>query len=158
MSCPNFAKMEYDMPLICGKTFAQMAEEYNRAFGEELTDEIFYEEERFQAEVAEKLAEEFTKTLEFHDITVKDGHYTSFQFFVEEAYSNYFDLDKNSKYCIDNDDAHYYFNMCRSQALRKADAEKRKIKKWLLSMKNQGFNLVCMTGMFSNGEAVYSIA
>lgn len=158
MSCPNFATMKYDMPLICGKTFAQMAEEYNREFGEELTDEVFYAEERFQAEDAERLAEEFTRSLEFHNVTVESGHYCSFQFFVEEKYSNYFDLDKNSRCCIDNDDAHYYFDMFRSQALRKADAEKRKIKKWLLSMKNQGFNLVHMTGMFSNGETTYCVA
>ena len=66
-------------------------------------------------------------------------------------------LDKNSRDCIDNEDAHYYFDMIRSQALRKADAEKRKIKKWLLNMRNQGFNLVHMTGMFSNGEATYFV-
>ena len=134
-----------------------MAEEYNREFGEELTDEVFYAEENFQAENAQRMAEELTKSLEFHNVTVESGYYASFQFYVEEKYSNYFELDKNSRDCIDNEDAHYYFNMFRSQALRKADAEKRKIKKWLLNMRNQGFNLVHMTGMFSNGEAIYCV-
>ena len=157
MSCPNFATMKYDMPLICGKTFYQMAEEYKREFNEELTDEIFYAEENFQAEDAQRMAEEFTKSLDFHNVTVESGHYTSFQFYVEEKYSGYFDLDKNSKYCLDNSDAHYYFDMYRSQVLRKAEAEKRKIKKWLLDMRNQGFNLVYITGMFSNGEATYCV-
>lgn len=56
-------------------------------------------------------------------------YYYGFQFWIEEKFSNYFDLDKSSEYCIDNDDAHYYFDMFRSQALRASDAEKRKIAK-----------------------------
>ena len=158
MSCPNFAKMKYNMPLICGRTYAQIAEEHKKEYGEELTEDVFYIEETLQAEEAQEKAEEFSKSLKFHTVTVESGYYTSFQFYVDEKYSGYFDFNKNSRDCIDNDDAHYYFDMCKSQALRKAEAEKRKIKKWLLSMKNQGFNLVYLTDIFSNGEGLYSIA
>lgn len=158
MSCPNFASMKYNMPLVCGKTYEQYAEEYAKEFGEDLTPEAFYVEESDQAEFMEELAEEFTKTLEFHTVTVQSGYYISFQFCVDEKYSEYFDLDKESEYCIDNDDAHYYFDMYRSHALRKAEAEKRRIKKWLLGMRKYGMNLVYMTGLYSNGEATYSIA
>ena len=74
-----------------------------------------------------------------------------------EKYSNEFDLDKSSKYCIDNDDAKYYFDVYRSVALREADREKRKIAKWLESLaKNGDFEILVCVGRFSNGEAVYS--
>lgn len=157
MSCPNFKFMKYDMPLICGKSFEQMAKDYYKEFGEELTEEAFYIEEQFQAEDAERMAEEFAKSLVFHDVTVENGYYVGFQFFVEEKYSNYFDFDENSRDCIDNEDAHYYFDMFRSQVIRKAAAEKRKIQKWLYSLKEHGFNELACTGVFSNGEAMYSL-
>lgn len=157
MSCPNFEFMKFDMPMICGKTYSQMAEEYEREFGEKMPDSEYYIKETEDFCRAELLAEEFSRNLIFHNITVISGHYVGFQFYVDEKYSAEFDLDKESKYCIDNDNAHYYFSMCKSIVLKKATAEKRKIEKWLYSLKKGGFNVVSCTGMFSNGEATYSI-
>lgn len=139
MSTANFKSMEYGMPMVCGG----MNED-------EFDNMIEYER-------AEYLAENFTADLQFHDISIECGHYQGFQFYVEEKYSGYFDLDKESKCCIDNEDAHYYFDMCRSKAIRAADAEKRKINKWLENLENDGFVILVCAVRFSNGEAYYSI-
>ena len=157
MSCPNFMSMKYGMPMVCGKTYSQFAEEYEKEFGEEMPDSEYYWEKEYELEFAYELAKEFSQQLIYHEVEIKSGYYDSFQFYVEEKYNNIFDLDKDSEYCIDNEDAHYYFDTCKSIALRKADAEKRKIKKWLYTLKETGFNLVYCKGIFSNGEAVYEI-
>lgn len=133
MSTANFAPMEYGMPLVCGNP----------------TDDEW--EAMDEYERAERLAEDFTDELTFHDVTIKCGYYESFQFYVEERYSGYFDLDKNSRYCIDNEEAHDYFDMCRSRALRAADAEKRKIARWLEKLTEYGFDIYVITARFSNG-------
>lgn len=158
MSCPNFEPMNYNMPLICGRTFEQAAEDYLKDFGEEITEEDFLIEEQFAIEDAEELAEQFTESLKFHTVSVKAGYYISYQFYVEERYSNLFDLEKSSDDCLDNEDARYYFDMCRSDVIRRAASEKRRIRKWLNDLRKKGFNLVYYTGIFSNGEAVYRIA
>lgn len=158
MSCPNFLHMKYDMPLICGKTFEQAAADYLRDYGEEMTEDIFLMEEQFMIEDAEQLAKQFTESLKFHTVSVEAGYYTSYQFYVEEKYHDLFDLEKSAAYCLDNEDARYYFDMCRSEVIRRAASEKRRIRKWLNNLRNNGFNLVHCTGIFSNGEAVYSIA
>lgn len=138
MGAANFMLMEYGMPLVCG---TPGADEWDAM------DEY---------EQAEQLAAEFTESLTFHDVTIKSGYYESFQFYVEERYSGYFDLDKESRYCIDNDNAHYYFDMCKSRALRAADAEKWKIARWLEKLTEYGFNTYVITARFSNGETWYA--
>ena len=140
MSTPNFRDMEYNMPLVCGG----------------LHDDKF--ENEYEYDDAIILAENFTSELKFHNIRIEGGYYYGFQFFVEERYRNYFDLKKESRYCIDNEDAHYYFDMFRSQALRAADAEKRKITRWLEKLQEKGFEILVCIGKFSNGEALYSRA
>ncbi len=157
MSTPNFHSMKYDMPLICGRSVYQIAEAYAEEYGEEISDDGLYWQQIDDAEEAEILAEEFTSNLIFHDVKVISGYYDGFQFYVSEKFENQFDLDKDSRYCIDNDDAHYYFDMCRSRAIRAADAEKRKIAKWLRNLRNDGYNEVACTAIFSNGEAIYEI-
>lgn len=137
MSTANFAPMEYGMPLVCGNP----------------TDDEW--EAMDEYERAEKLAEDFTDGLTFHDVTIKCGYYEGFQFYVEERYSGYFDLDKDSRHCIDNEEAHDYFDMCRSRALRAADAEKRKIARWLEKLTEYGFDIYVITVRFSNGETWY---
>lgn len=136
MSCPNFKQMEYGMPLVCGG----------------LSNDADY----WDFEEAVEIAKRFTDGLTFHTVTIEGGYYYGFQFIVDEAFSHSFDLDKESVYCISNEEAHDYFGMCRSEALRKADAEKRKIRKWLESFENEnGYEILVRTAMFSNGEAIY---
>ena len=157
MSAPNFVSMNYDMPMICGKTYGQMQKDLTEEYGREATEDELYWYENDMFSDAEDMAEEMNSSLEFHKITVVGGRYASFQFCVDETYSDKFDLDKDSEYCIDNEDAHYYFDMCRSKVLRAADAEKRKIRKWLNGLIKFGFNHVVCTEIFSNGEAEYRV-
>lgn len=153
MSAPNFKSMLYGMPMVCGRTYGQMAEDYEGEF----TPDDYAFESQMEYEEAARMAEEFTENLKYHDVTVEGGYYESFQFYVQEKYDARFDLDKSSCYCIDNEDAHYYFDVCRSVAIREADREKRKIERWLESLANCGFNIVVCTARFSNGEAQYAI-
>jgi len=163
MGAPNFKRMLYDMPMIVGvcrmPSYEESKAEYEAETGEEY-DETAYELDcQFlfddEYEQAEALVSEIQDTLTFHDITIESGRYFGFQFFVEEKYSAQFDLDKESEYCIDNEDARYYFDMCRSRVLRAADAEKRKIEKWLAGLDRRGFERIVCLGVFSNGEAIY---
>ena len=157
MATPNFVPMKYNMPMICGKTYGQIQDDLIKEYCEDVTEDDIYCYESDMASYAEELAEEMNSSLVFHKVTVIGGYYTSFQFYVDELYSGEFDLDKNAKYCIDNEEAHYYFDMCRSKALLAAEAEKRKIRKWLNSLTKDGFNKVVCTEIFSNGEAEYSV-
>ena len=155
MSAPNFMPMQYDMPLILGGNYATLAKKYKDEYGEEY-DEFLYEMDvQDEIEYAEELIAEIADTLKYHKITIESGRYVGFQFYVDEIYSAQFDLDKDSEYCIDNEDAHYYFDMCRSRVLRAADAEKRKIEKWLAGLDQRGFDRYICTAIFSNGEAIY---
>ena len=156
MSMPNFQRMNFGMPMIVGRTYDQMARKYEQEFGEGYDEDQFFLDEQQMAEDAVELAMEFSNKLTFHTVIVEPGHYTGFQFVVNEKYGNQFDLDKASDYCIDNDDAHYFFDMCRSEAIRRADAEKRKIKRWLNGLLVFGYNRISCIDVFSSGEAVYA--
>ena len=155
MSTANFMPMKYGMPLICGGLgdFEDYKRSYEDELGEEYTEDIFIEDLRFEFDEAADLAEEFTDTLKFHKVTVKSGYYTGFQFFVEET-CDCGDLEKDSPYCIDNDDARYCYDMTRSDVLRKAAAEKKKIRRWLTE-KSSMYEILECVGVFSSGEAVY---
>lgn len=158
MSTPNFEPMKYGMPLIIAETpcYDDMKEQYEEDTGEEYDEDIYCMDCQFIAEDMQNLADEINDTLEYFTVEVHDGYYSDLQFIVNQVYETMFDLDKDSKYCIDNEDAHYYFGECRSKVLRKADAEKRKVYKWLKSLKDQGYTELRCDGVFSNGEAVYS--
>lgn len=158
MSTCNFEPMEYGMPLVCGGLgyYEDYKECYEEEFGEEYTEDMFYFDLDCEFDNARILAEKFSDDLKYHKVSVQSGYYQGFQFIVNELYDNMFDLDKESPYCIDNEDANYYFGMCRSKVLRSADAEKRKINKWLEEMgKMGGFEILVCGGVFSNGEAIY---
>ena len=64
-----------------------------------------------------------------------------------------------SPHNLDNDDTRYYWDLCRSEAIRKYDAEARKVRRWMGSnLPGMGFDRIVCVGVFSNGEAVYEIA
>lgn len=159
MSAPNFRPMQYGMPMVCGgdEDFEEMKELYEKDTGYEYSYGMYLEDLENDFNEADDLAKAFSENLIFHDVTVESGYYSGFQFYVEEKYSAKFDLDRDSEYCIDNEDAHYYFDLCRSRAIRAADAEKRKIRKWLEKLaENSGYDVLVCTAVFSNGEACYS--
>lgn len=100
-------------------------------------------------EESKRLAKELSKDLMFHDIEIESGYYTGIQTYVKKYYE---DIEQ-----LDNDDCYYHFDMCRSKAIRKYNAEVNKINKKLLPLfeKELGFDHIRCIGVFSNGEAVY---
>ena len=96
------------------------------------------------------LMEDFSDTLTFHELTLKSGYYDGVQIYVEE---------KENPYELDNEDCHYYYDMCRSKAIRKYESEVRKINRWMDKVASQyGWRELHCLGIFSNGEAIYQYA
>lgn len=162
MSTCNFEPMSYNMPLIVSIPhfdYDEMAKDYEEEYGEELTDDIYTDEIQltYDAEYTNMkyLADKMNDDLVYYTVDVKDGYYEGLQFVVN-TYED-LDFDRNSPYCVDNEDTRYYFDECRSKVLRKADAERRRIYKWLKSLKDEGYMELHCDGVFSNGEAIYSI-
>lgn len=149
MATGNFYSMKYDLPLICGWSYEQYAEAYEREYGEEMPDYEYQWEAEDDFRGAKELAENFSRDLEFFDVTVESGYYESFQFYVESRHGDVEDMD--------NEDTHYYFDLCRSKALRKEASELRKIRRWLMARKAGGYNEVGIVARFSNGETWYNI-
>ena len=144
MSTANFYPMKYNMPLVCGGGDCY---DENGNFDQFLADDEYW--------FANRLMKNFASDLVYHNISIKSGYYCGFQFYVSEKHEDLFDLDKASEYCIDNEDAHYYYDKCRSKVLRSADSEKRKIRRWLESLKKEGFHILVVKAVFSNGEVWY---
>lgn len=112
--------------------------------------ENFYEDIIHGFDGFKKVMEDFTDTLAFHKLKFESGHYDGIQIYVEE---------KENPHELDNDDCNYYFDMCRSKAIRKYDTEIRKINRWLDKVaKEYGWRELYCLGIFSNGEAVYRYA
>lgn len=157
MSTSNFIPMPAGFPLVCGglesydearAAWDDTEEEFSESMFDSLMELDYYD--------AENLAEAFSENLKYYTVSIRSGYYYGFQFYVEEKYTEHFDLDPRSRYCLDNDDAHYYFDCCRSMALREAAAEKRKIRRWLLEIAaHNPYEVLECIGIFSNGEAVY---
>ena len=93
------------------------------------------------------------RELQFFKITLKDGYYCGLQFYVEETGNMaYIDVEN-----VDNEDTKYYYDMCKSEFLRKYNSEINFINKKLLPKlaKFFGFEEYYCGGIFSNGEALY---
>ena len=120
----------------------------------DMNAESFYDEWE-----AEYICNEIEKRLKeinliFHTIELKSGYYSGVQFYVE---TKDFNEDANGELDLDNDDAHYYYDMCRSQARRKYKTEINKINKLLKELGNKyGFEAYGVSARFSNGECWYS--
>lgn len=161
MGTSNFKSMEYGLPLIVGGIYSaefieQLKADYLDEYGDTAAERIAYdiaaEMSREAYEDAETLAENFDydNGLEYYEIKVEGGYYEGFQFCVN---GKYFD-DYNE---MDNEDAHYYFGKCRSQALRAAEVELRKIERWLWKIcEDYGYEALCVAARFSNGETWYT--
>lgn len=141
MATSNFERMKYGMPLVCGG-FAEDAD-YDMP-GIEIDWEL-----------AESLARKISSKFTFHKVVIKSGYYEGLQFWVDEIYSGYFDLDESSEYCVTEEDSQYYFDMSRSQALKAAEKEKKQIAKMLENLTEYGFEIWEVIGGYSNEATVY---
>lgn len=101
-----------------------------------------------------RLAKELSKDLMFYNIEIRCGYYTGIQ---TQLVATDWQAQVECFEQLDNEDCHYYFDMCRSKALRKHKAEVNKINKKLLPLfeKELGFDHIRCIGVFSNGEAIY---
>ena len=93
------------------------------------------------------------RELQFFEVTLKDGYYCGLQFYVEETGNmSYIDVEN-----VNNEDTRYYYDMCKSEFLRKYYSEINFINKKLMPKLAKFFNFeeYYCGGIFSNGEAVY---
>ena len=105
------------------------------------------------SETIDDILHTFKRELQFFKITLKDGYYCGLQFYVEETGNmRYIDVED-----VDNEETRYYYDMCKSEFLRKYNSEINFINKKLLPKlaKFFSFEEYYCRGIFSNGEAVY---
>ena len=101
----------------------------------------------------DNILHDFKRELQFFEVTLRDGYYCGLQFYIEET-KDMACLDIENLY---NEDTRYYFDMCKSEFLRKYKSEVNFINKKLLPKLAEyfGFEEYCCAGVFSNGEAIY---
>ena len=173
MSCPNFETQENFKLFLWD--FERPTDEYLNENILEIDEDITSIEditESMRNEYAESIYEReyrdivdnFSETvhdilhtlkreLQFFEITLKDGYYCGLQFYVEET--------GNMRYIcvedVDNEETRYYYDMCKSEFLRKYNSEINFINKKLLPKlaKFFSFEEYYCGGIFSNGEALY---
>lgn len=108
------------------------------------------EEEDFQFIFDELSAEADRKNEEllFHKISIRSGYYAGMQIFVET-------VGDTPEEC-DNRECRYNWDMFRSVAIRKYEAEQRNIRRWM-KQTAQYYSMTCLevSGRFSNGATLY---
>lgn len=154
-TCNYTSQDDFDLYIIeyeASEEYIKEYEEINECeFDEEWDSQIFYEDIYREAE---RLANKLNEELMFYQIEIRSGYYDGLQTIVQgtDWYDSYYNIED-----VSNDDCHYYFDMCRSKAIRKHNAEINKINKKLLPLfeKELGFDHIRCIGVFSNGEAIY---
>lgn len=135
------AETEKEKAEILETAYNQTMEFWNSEFYEDL----FNGYDGFK-DVMEKLNDD----LIFHSLEFKSGYYDGVQLYVKEM---------ENPHDLDNEDCKYYYDMYRSQAIRKYEAEIRKINKWMEKVAVEyGWRKLHCLGVFSNGEAIYQYA
>lgn len=125
----------------CGENLENVDARYDAYDTEYLSDEVWSD------------LRSINENLEFFRLGIASGYYSALQF----------DVDWNERIGdpedLDNEDAHYYFDCCRSEMLRRYQRERRKVGKKLKELAEfYGFEEIVCIGHFSNGEAVYERA
>ena len=102
--------------------------------------------------------EEINAGLLFHEISIKSGYYAGLQLFVElNNAADYAGFTEDGPEYLDNESAREYFDLCRSHAIRKYEAEQRKINKILAKIGGAyGMDKLAIYARFSNGETWYT--
>lgn len=116
----------------------------------EFEADIFYDDIFNGYDGFKEVMEKFNDDLIFHSLEFQSGYYDGVQLYVKE---------KENPHELDNEDCKYYYDMCRSQAIRKYDTEINKINKWMKKVAVEyGWKKINCLGVFSNGEAIYEYA
>lgn len=153
MSTPNFETME-NFPLYVWQLNRMPKQE-------ELEENDMTEQEYIEMEYSDQYEnmkytiQDLVKKnpLQFHKIEIKDGHYVGIQLYVD---------DENDGYGLptdhDNESCRIIWDMCRSKAIRAYNSEVNKVKRILKKIADlTGLTEIECMGVFSNGEAIYSV-
>ena len=139
--CGAWNNAEEETCFDCGASLEDAQEKSDWVQEEWLCDEV------------KSCMDEINKELAFFEVGLMSGYYVGVQFDVNFKMRWGCELDPEE---MDNDDAHYYFDCCRSVMLRKYERERRKLAKKLKALADDfGFEEIVCVGVFSNGEAVY---
>lgn len=93
--------------------------------------------------------DELNDSLIFHNLSIVSGYYCGAQLFVKS---------EDDPHELDNEDCHYFYDMCRSASIRKYDSEINKVKRLMRNVaKDFGFIEIGCIGVASNGEAFYRL-
>ena len=139
--CPEcgFGGQDGDECEYCGADLSDVDPQFD-----DVAEMVFYED------ILRDL-EEINAGLLFHEISIKSGYYAGLQLYVE--------LNNAADYAgfTDNESAREYFDLCRSHAIRKYEAEQRKINKILAKIGGAyGMDKLAIYARFSNGETWYT--
>ena len=146
--CPecSFGGQDGDECEYCGADLSDVDPEFD-----DVAEMVFYED------ILRDL-EEINAGLLFHEITLKSGYYAGLQLFVElNNAADHAGFTEDGPEYVDNESARYYFDLCRSHAIRKYEAEQRKINKILAKIGGAyGMDKLAIYARFSNGETWYT--
>lgn len=129
MATANFVTTE-NFPIVC--------------IDDETYEEIYFDHDDMLEDVNGAFE---NLDLKFHKVKVRAGYYEGGQIVFEKIH------DPNE---MDNDDTRYYFDMCRSKAIRAYDVEVRKINRRIDKFCKEGaWSKLGIVGRFSDGSCVY---
>lgn len=102
----------------------------------------------FLFEELETEADRKNEGLLFHKVSIRSGYYAGMQFYVETVG----DIPEE----CDNRECRYNWDMFRSVAIRKYEAEQKKIRRWM-KQTAQYYGMTCLevSARFPNGETLY---
>ena len=98
------------------------------------------------------------ENLLFHHITIRGGYYDGLQLYVNLTnYADQAGFTEDGPEYVDNESARYYLDMYRSQAIRKYEAEQRRVNRILAKIgRTHGMHKLGVYARFSNGETWYT--
>lgn len=167
MGAPNFSSNQLGFPLyVHDNIYAKVCPEcgaWNNAEEEtcyecgasleDAQEESDWVQEEWLCDEVKSHMDEINEELNFFAVGLSSGYYSGLQFDVNFKMRWGCELDPEE---LDNEDAHYYFDCCRSEMLRRYQRERRKLGKKLKELAEfHGFEEIVCIGRFSNGEAVY---
>jgi hypothetical protein len=133
---------------LCGADLSDVEQEYD-----ELAEMFFYED------ILREL-EDINRGLLFHEISIKSGYYEGQQLYVTLTNAaDHAGFTENGPEYADNESTRDYLDLCLSAAIRKYEAEQRKVNRILAKIgRAYGMDKLAIYARFSNGETWYTKA
>ena len=157
MSTPNFYMQDnfdtyvIDFEPLTDEEIEQYEADNDCEYSAEADEEFFYEDEISNYKwLVKEFLKKHNKELKYFKPDLQSGYYAGIQTYIEQQ-QEYLPEE------LDNDDCHYYYDCCRSKAIRECQSEINFINNKLLPYirDNSSFNKINCIGVFSNGEAIY---